>query len=127
MRVSADLERVNELVDGFRIGDIPLLTEEGWTRHQEKWCEATLFGADGVVAHKPRYGVSDHPVCAASVASRLFLTGAATPPHEEGIVRLIQTVHKFVHSFIDRAYISSSGSRSRYGANGSTRMIVLPC
>jgi len=37
------------------VGDIPLLTEEGWTRHQEKWCEATLFGADGVVAHKPRY------------------------------------------------------------------------
>jgi len=24
--------------------------------------------------------VSDHPVCAASVASRHFLTGAATPP-----------------------------------------------
>src|SRR5215471_3990328 len=33
--------------------------------------------------------VFDHPVCAASVAPRLFLTGAATPPHEEGIVRLI--------------------------------------
>ena len=28
--------------------------------------------------------VPDHPVCAASDASRLFLTGAATPPHEEG-------------------------------------------
>src|SRR5215470_15007970 len=31
--------------------------------------------------------VFDHPGCAASVASRLFLTGAATPPHEEGNVR----------------------------------------
>jgi len=28
--------------------------------------------------------VSDHPVCAASEASRLLVTGAATPPHEEG-------------------------------------------
>ena len=26
----------------------------------------------------------DHPVCAASEASRLFFRGAATPPHEEG-------------------------------------------
>jgi len=26
----------------------------------------------------------DHPVCAAAEASRLFVTGAATPPHEEG-------------------------------------------
>src|SRR5438105_15085779 len=28
--------------------------------------------------------VSDHPVCGASVASRLFICAAATPPHEEG-------------------------------------------
>jgi len=28
--------------------------------------------------------VIDHPVCAASEASRHFFTGAATPPHEEG-------------------------------------------
>jgi len=60
--------------------DNPLLTEEGWTRHQEKWCEATLFGADGVVAHNATWFVSDHPVCAASVASRHFVTSAATPP-----------------------------------------------
>ena len=38
---------VNEFVG---IGDIPLLREEGWTRHQEKRREATLLGADGVVA-----------------------------------------------------------------------------
>ena len=53
--------------------------------------EATLFRADGVVAHKPRFKthsearlVSDHPVCGAAVASRLFIDAAATPPHEEG-------------------------------------------
>jgi len=44
------MQGVNELV---AIGDIPLLTEEGWSRHQEKCCEGTLSGADGVVAHSP--------------------------------------------------------------------------
>jgi len=28
--------------------------------------------------------VSDHPVCAASEAARLFLLAQPTPPHEEG-------------------------------------------
>src|SRR5262245_38307442 len=28
--------------------------------------------------------LTDHPVCAASVASRHFVSGAATPPQEEG-------------------------------------------
>jgi hypothetical protein len=37
------------------------------------------------VAHTERAVVSDHPICAASEASRHFLNGAATPPHEEGI------------------------------------------
>jgi hypothetical protein len=59
--------------------------EEGWTRHQEKCREATLVGADGVVAHTETWVASDHPGCAASVASQHFITGAATPPHEEGI------------------------------------------
>jgi len=74
---------VKELVAA---GDIPLLCEEGWTRHQKKSSEATLLGGDGVVAHKPRCVVSDHPVCAASVASRHFLL--AQPPllTEEGTV-----------------------------------------
>jgi hypothetical protein len=35
-----------------------------------------------VVAHTETQLVSDHPVCAASVASRHFITGAATSPQE---------------------------------------------
>src|SRR5215510_5678916 len=35
--------------------------EEGWLRHQENFGEAHLSAADGVVAHKQRFGVSDHP------------------------------------------------------------------
>src|SRR5437016_12954005 len=48
-------------------------------------------GADGVVAHKLCFGmrfetclVVDHPVCGATVASRLFIDAAATPPLQGG-------------------------------------------
>src|SRR6266404_4975834 len=63
---------------------VPLLGEEGWLRHQEDAAKPPYEGADGVVSPGERYNVNmyhnDHPVCAASEASRLFLTGAATPP-----------------------------------------------
>ncbi len=55
-------------------------------------CEATFDGADGVVAFEISFGMrfklgltSDHPVCADLDASRHFVSGAATPPLEEGI------------------------------------------
>jgi hypothetical protein len=38
--------------------------------------------------------VSDHPVCGASVASRLFINAAATPPHEEGNVVALTIDHR---------------------------------
>jgi hypothetical protein len=48
-------------------------------------------GADGVVNHNSCSGmrfethrVIDHPVCGASVASRLFIDAAATPPLQGG-------------------------------------------
>src|SRR5215471_1840923 len=54
--------------------------------------EASFIGADGVVRNGtfsmegiPKHFVNpDHPVCAAAVASRLFLDGAATPPVSGG-------------------------------------------
>jgi hypothetical protein len=58
--------------------------EEGWLRHQENFGEAHLSAADGVVAHKPSFGVSDHPGRSSKEASRHFLNVASTPPHEEG-------------------------------------------
>ena len=52
----------------------------------KKYCEASFEGADGEVAHKPCFGVSDLPVCARFGGyATFFLLGAATPPHEEGI------------------------------------------
>src|SRR5580765_6578747 len=51
----------------------PLMERTGWSLTENlSECESETLP------------VSDHPVCAASVASLHFLTGAATPPHEEG-------------------------------------------
>jgi hypothetical protein len=43
-------------------------------------------GADGVVSSAEMFGGADHPVCGASVASRLFIDAAATPPFQGGEV-----------------------------------------
>jgi hypothetical protein len=61
------------------IGDIPLLAKEGWTRHQENNAKPPLMERRGGRS-QATLRRDDHPVCAASVASRHFLTGAATPP-----------------------------------------------
>src|SRR5262245_11314087 len=74
-----------------------------WARHSPpdigrvdatsiRCCEASFNGADGVVKNGtsskeriPKYfGKPNHPVCAAAVASHLFLNGAATPPVSGG-------------------------------------------
>jgi hypothetical protein len=54
--------------------------------------EASFNGADGVVGNGTpsiqrilkHFGNPNHPVCAAAVASHLFLDGAATPPASGG-------------------------------------------
>ncbi len=61
----------------------PLLVRRGRLRHQENFGEAHLSAADGVVAHKSHFGVTDHPVRSNKEPSRHFLYVAATPPHEE--------------------------------------------
>src|SRR6266478_2698238 len=65
--------------------------EEGWTRHQENGAKPPLMERTGwsLTNHVAEcvlepWLVSDHPVCGASVASRLFIDAAATPPQEEG-------------------------------------------
>ena len=52
-------------------------------------------GADGVVVQESasecvlkHLRVSDHPVCGASVASRLFIDAAATPPLQGGAIQI---------------------------------------
>ena len=67
--------------------DIAPPGQEGWTRHQEKYREASFDGADGVVVQAQTemfLNLNHHPVCAALDASHLLLSGAATPPGQEG-------------------------------------------
>jgi len=48
---------------------------QGWTRHQEKYREASFDGADGVVVQIKRkcfLNLNHHPVCGAMVASATF-------------------------------------------------------
>ena len=47
-----------------------------------------------------QFGNPNHPVCAAVVASHLFLDGAATPPVSGGELRAAQ----FIHTFYDHDY-----------------------
>ena len=47
--------------------------------------------------------LNHHPVCAASDASHFLLTGAATPPGQEGRCRGLPS---FSPSFLDRDYIA---------------------
>src|SRR5882672_12639 len=90
------MEGVNELPGQ----GVPLLGEEGWLRHQEDAAKPPYEGADGVVSPGQRYNVdiyhNDHPVCAASEASRLFLTGAATPPVPGG-EHPVLAIHSHLH------------------------------
>jgi len=51
---------------------------------------------EGIPKH---FGNPDHPVCAAAVASHLFLDGAATPPVSGGEFPALT----FIPTFTDRA------------------------
>ena len=61
-------------------------------RGQEKWREATLFRADGVVIHDKNI-FPEHtrtPSAALRWASPTFISAAATPPRRGGEIRLIR-------------------------------------
>jgi hypothetical protein len=82
---------VNELVE---IAIFPSSVRRG-DATSRKYREATSDGADGVVDLPKCFGMRvciclTTPSYTASVASRHFLTGAATPPHEEGTILLIR-------------------------------------
>ena len=92
--------------------DIAPPGQEGWTRHQEKYREASFDGADGVVVQDQTemfLNLNHHPVCAASDASHFLLTGAATPPGQEGRWGLRDvpgsTYVKGTNSLVARAFL----------------------
>src|SRR5262249_54355541 len=80
-----------------------------------------LSAADGVVAHKSRFGVNDHPGRSDKEASRHFLNVASTPPHEEGN-KPIHRVPPFVSTFFGRSrslsvWVSETFGDSAVGRN----------
>src|SRR5215475_8539685 len=103
MFIGAVLEAVNEC----EAGNSPPVSG-GVDATSKRSREASFNGADGVVENGtsskeriPKHFVNpDHPVCAAAVASHLFLDGAATPPVSGGEWRA-----QFIHTFCDRAFV----------------------
>ena len=64
------------------VNKFPSLDKEGWMRDQEKYREATIDRADGVVGSSHRLSVVEPttPSAPATEASRYLISGAATPP-----------------------------------------------
>src|SRR5919109_162644 len=64
-------------------------------------------GQIGEIFRPEEFRRTDHPVCGASEASRLFINAAATPPFQGGECVRTETVCQFVHTF------SALGNRSK--------------
>src|SRR5262249_46082092 len=72
---------------------IPLLTQEGWLRHQEKRCEATAAAQTGWSGLKKCFRMRslkeaptiDHPVRSVKGGFATFVDVAATPPVSGGV------------------------------------------
>src|SRR5205823_13207656 len=56
-------------------------------------------GQIGEIFRPEEFRRSDHPVCGASEASRLFINAAATPPFQGGECVRTETVCQFIHTF----------------------------
>src|SRR5213080_3489701 len=56
-------------------------------------------GQIGEIFRPEEFRRTDHPVCGASEASRLFINAAATPPFQGGECVRTETVCQFIHTF----------------------------
>jgi len=65
------------------VRDIPLLVRRGGRDIKKNFAKPPCLERTGWSLTETVW-VSDHPVCAAAEAAQHFLTGAATPPLEEG-------------------------------------------
>src|SRR5438270_906249 len=97
---SAVIEAVNELRASIfpslrrrvsapsKNGSVPKTARTGWS--------LTSYVSKCVLKH---WLVSDHPVCGASVAARLFIDAAATPPLQGGECAPLNssTIHSHLH------------------------------
>src|SRR5947208_15442737 len=75
----------------------------------------------GEIFRPEEFRRTDHPVCGASEASRLFINAAATPPFQGGECVRTETVCQFIHTF------SALGSKSRFEQPRSGDRIDFMC
>src|SRR6267142_5408503 len=68
-------------------------------------------GQIGEIFRPEEFRRSDHPVCGASEASRLFIDAAATPPFQGGECVRSETVCQFIHTFSRLSYTLAAASR----------------
>src|SRR5213080_4334673 len=67
----------------------------------------------GEIFRPEEFRRTDHPVCGASEASRLFINAAATPPFQGGECVRTETVCQFIHTFRRYAAELARGASSR--------------
>ncbi len=73
-------------------------------------------GQTGEIFRPEEFRRTDHPVCGASEASRLFINAAATPPFKEGNVSALkQSVNSFTRSDAV-GYVMTLASRANSAA-----------
>src|SRR3989441_12636198 len=61
-------------------------------------------GQIGEILRPEEFRRTDHPVCGASEASRLFINAADTPPFQGGECVRTETACQFIHTFAERRY-----------------------
>src|SRR6266446_8607631 len=108
-------ERVNELTDCFSADTFPSLQRRGGCAIKKMSRSNLSSRRRGGAKRKPdrakpqekigeifkpeEFRRTDHSVCGASEASRLFINAAATPPFQGGECVRTETVCQFIHAF----------------------------
>src|ERR1700758_4763251 len=92
-----------ELADCFSADTFPSLKRRGGCAIK-KMSRSNLSsrrrgGQIGEILRPEEFHRTDHPVCGASEASRLFINAAATPPFQGGECVRTETVCQFIHTF----------------------------
>ena len=68
-------------------------------RHPVSGIQGPFGPQTGEIFRPEEFRRTDHPVCVASEASRLFINAAATPPFQGGECVRTETVCQFIHTF----------------------------
>src|SRR5437867_5361500 len=97
---------MNELTDCFSADTFPSLKRRGGCAIKEmsrsNLSSRRRGGQIGEIFRPEEFRRTDHPVCGASEASRLFINAAASPPFQGGECVRTETVCQFTRSEASR-------------------------